>query len=69
VLVKPVLYHVCVRHTVQGEMEQDGSYSSGKMQIYSGKKSNMCTVLSMLKIVPGKLVRMRNGWNEILHHT
>lgn len=50
-------------------MEQDGSYSSGKMQIYSGKKSNMCTILSMLKIVPGKLVRMRNGWNEILHHT
>lgn len=35
---KPVLHHVCNMHTVQGEMEQDGSYSSGKMQIYFGKK-------------------------------
>lgn len=43
--------------------------ASGKMQIYSGKKSNMCTISSMLRFVPGKVLRMRNGWNGILHHT
>lgn len=33
------------------------------------KKSNMCTISSMLKFVPGKLLRMKNGWDGILHHT